>query len=128
MKYLLDTHAFIWASATPDVLSVNAEAIIANSQNQIYLSLVSLWEMQIKIHTGKFKFPIPLSQVIMNQQHKNFIQILSIEPSHIYELDNLPLHHRDPFDRLLIAQSVAANLPLITDDTQIAKYPVQIVW
>lgn len=84
--------------------------------------------MQIKIHTGKFKFPIPLSQVIMNQQHKNFIQILSIEPSHIYELDNLPLHHRDPFDRMLISQAIVENLPIITRDPAFTQYPVQIVW
>lgn len=128
MKYLMDTHVFVWATMTPQKLSASVQTIFQDPLNSIFLSIVSVWEMQIKIQTGKFAFPDTLDKVIMNQRRQNAIRLFQINTKHIYGLANLPFLHKDPFDRLLISQSIAANIPLITDDAQIVKYPVKAVW
>lgn len=84
--------------------------------------------MQIKQQLGKLTLRLSLEQLIQDQKSRNNIQLLSLYESHIYSLSNLPLYHRDPFDRLLISQSLIENLNLVTDDEQIKKYPVQTVW
>lgn len=127
MRYLIDTHVFIWATINAKKLSPKVQAILEDAQNSILLSLASVWEMQIKIQTGKFIFDDSLPEVIALQE-KNKIQRLPIELSHIYGLESLPIHHRDPFDRMLISQAIVEDIPFITDDSQISKYPVKVVW
>lgn len=100
--------------------------MIEDTNNTLYLSLASLWELQLKIMLGKFKSPKPLSEVIKDQQSVNDLRILSIASAHIYELENLPFHHKDPFDRLLIAQALIEDYTLVTDDVQFSAYAAKL--
>ncbi len=125
--YLLDTQAFIWMDSHSDRLSNTARALILNLDNELFLSLVSIWEMQIKHQLGKLQLRVALSTIV-NEQLRNRVQLLLIQPQHIYGLAQLPLHHRDPFDRLLIAQARAENLTLISSDSRFADYDVPTVW
>lgn len=93
----------------------------------VFLSIASIWEIQIKTQNGKFSFPQPLPEIIKEQQLINNLQILPITAEQIYELENLPFHHKDPFDRLLIAQAISENFTLVTDDSQFSSYSVKIL-
>ncbi len=128
MRYLLDTHAFIWMDNQPTRLSPRVAALCQNQVNTLLLSVASVWEMQIKLHLGKLSLPAPLSDIIKNQQQTNGIVLLPVELTHVLGLSGLPDHHKDPFDRLLVAQANTEKLTLITDDPRIAQYPVQVVW
>jgi PIN domain nuclease of toxin-antitoxin system len=128
MKLLLDTHTFIWWAIQKARLSATTLAAMQNTQNQLMLSIASLWEMQLKTQLGKLHFNLPLSQLIEDQQRVNGLQLLPIEPDHIYALGQLLYHHKDPFDRLLIAQALTENLPMVSADPVFKAYPVQIIW
>ncbi|PHV62792.1 type II toxin-antitoxin system VapC family toxin [Cyanobacterium aponinum UTEX 3222] len=128
MKILLDTHAFIWWNLTPEKLSLNGLNLIEDKENIIYLSIASVWEMQIKISINKLHFDNPLSQIITKQRNINNLQILSIELEHIWELKNLPLHHKDPFDRILIAQAMIEKIPILTIDSIFHNYSINTIW
>lgn len=127
MNLLLDTHIFIWLQIAVKNISAQRMAIFKNNQNTLFLSLASIWEIQIKIQIGKSSFPKPLSDIIEEQRTVNNLQILPITAEHIYELENLPFHHKDPFDRLLIAQVIIENYTLVTDDPVFSAYPVKII-
>jgi PIN domain nuclease of toxin-antitoxin system len=128
MNLLIDTHVFIWWDDDYEQLPEPLQDELANPQNTIYLSLASVWEMQIKTQLGKLKFSVPLPQKVQDQQSKNRIELLPITKAHIYAVDELPFHHRDPFDRLLIAQARTDNLILVTHDTNIQQYSVITLW
>ena len=128
MKLLLDTHTFIWWDSEPDKLSPPALAACQDRANTLLLSVASVWEMQIKIQLGKLKLNLPLSEVIEGQQKANNTEVLPVMLSHVFALQNLPTHHKDPFDRMLIAQTNSENLTLISNDPVIAKYPVNLLW
>lgn len=102
MRYLLDTHAFLWFDNQPAKLSPQVAKICQNKSNALLLSLVSIWEIQIKVQLGKLNLPASLLQIVTNQQKANQIELLPITFAHILGLDGLPFHHNDPFDRLLI--------------------------
>lgn len=127
MKLLLDTHTFLWWDSNPDRIPASTIALIQQSSNQILLSLVTPWEIQIKTQLGKLNLQAPLSNII-RQQTENGISILPITLSHILELDELPLHHKDPFDRLLIAQSRIEKATLVSCDSILEKYDCQVLW
>lgn len=122
MRLLLDTHIFIWWNTDASLLTSTARALCADRNNTLILSLVSIWEMQIKSQLGKLTFNVPLPELIESQQRVNGLEILPITPQHIYALSHLPLHHKDPFDRLLIAQSQVEKLSLITADGVFGQY------
>ena len=128
MNLLLDTHTFIWWAANPSKLSPDSEAALLDVTNTLYLSLASIWELQIKLQIGKLTLPKPLSNLVQNQQRVNDLHLLTIEPSHIYSLADLPLHHKDPFDRLIIAQALAEKLTVVSADGKFAAYSVGILW
>ena len=128
MKLLLDSHAFVWMHEEPHKLSVNVVFEILNPANQIFLSVVTAWEIQIKIAIKKFSFSDTLEKVILQEQQTNKIQILPIQLSHALYLENLPLHHKDPFDRLLISQAIVENMTLVSADTKFPKYQVNLLW
>ena len=128
MKYLLDTHTFIWLNGKSSKLSLRAADICSDRTNQLLLSIASVWEIQIKIQLGKLELPASLGEILTAQQATNSIQLLNIELSQIFELASLPYHHKDPFDRLLIAQARIEGAQFITNDPHIAKYPVPVVW
>jgi PIN domain nuclease of toxin-antitoxin system len=127
LRLLLDTHAFIWWSSNSHLLPPHVRAAIADPANQVFLSLASVWEMQIKAQLGKLTLPAPLDQLIA-MQRANGLRILHIRLAHIFALEALPSIHRDPFDRLLVAQAQAETLELVTEDPNIQKYPVGIYW
>jgi PIN domain nuclease of toxin-antitoxin system len=128
MKLLLDTHTFIWWATSSDKLSSNVLALLTNADNQLILSLASVWEMQIKCQIGKLQLGKSVPTLVANQQEHNHLLVLPIELSHVYALENLPGVHKDPFDRIIIAQAVVENLPIITIDILFDRYPVVRMW
>ena len=128
MKLLLDSHTFIWMHEEAHKLSVKAAFEILNPANQIFLSVASVWELQIKIGIGKFSFSDTLENVIFREQQTNNLQLLPVELSHALNLKNLPPHHKDPFDRLLISQAIVENMTLVSADANFAKYQVNLLW
>jgi PIN domain nuclease of toxin-antitoxin system len=128
MKLLLDTHTFIWWDSQRARLSSDALILCQNKSNGLFLSMASIWEMQIKIQLGKLKFSLPLEDVIKDQQKANNIQLLPIEFDHILRLEKLPLHHKDPFDRLLIAQAQVEDMTVISNDAWFMNYAVKLRW
>jgi len=128
MKLLLDTHAFIWWDSEPAKLSPKAIALCQDRRNTLVLSVVSLWEIQIKLQLGKLKLALPLKEIVESQQQTNSVEVLPITLAHVLALENLPAHHKDPFDRLLVAQATVEGAVLVSGDPNIAKYPVQVVW
>ena len=128
MNLLLDSHTFIWMHNEPSKLSTKAAMEIVVLSNTLFLSIASIWEIQIKIQIGKFNFKDSLANVIAEQQKKNGLQILPVNLSHVLELENLPFHHKDPFDRLLIAQARVENLTLVSSDPNFSAYSVNLLW
>ena len=128
MKYLLDTHVFIWWAGEPACLSTLALSLCRNPANTLLLSVASVWEMQIKSQLGKLHLALPLSEIIDSQQQTNRLEILPITLAHIWGLAKLSDHHKDPFDRLLISQAISEGLTLISHDPDVTKYPVQTAW
>ncbi|MEH2252464.1 type II toxin-antitoxin system VapC family toxin [Nostoc sp.] len=128
MRALLDIHAFIWWVTNDPQLSTNARNLIADSSNILFLSVVSAWEIVIKNKLGKLTLPEPVEQYIPSRLAINRFEILPIQMSHVLQVASLPSIHRDPFDRILIAQSQVENLPIVTIDQQITEYLVQTIW
>lgn len=127
MKILLDTHSFIWMDNEPDKLSQRARELCKDSDNILFLSVASIWELQIKSQLGKMTLKMPLPELIQQQQ-ENGIEILPIEPAHIFALDSLPNYHKDPFDRLLVAQAMVEEASLLSADPLIKQYAVKVEW
>ena len=128
MRLLLDTHTFIWWVNDSKRLSSNSYEMIIEPKNDLLLSIISIWEIQIKSQLGKLTLSAPLPEIIERQQQINKLQLLSLELNHIYTLNQLANHHRDPFDRLLIAQSIAEQLVLVSKDAIFDRYNVQRIW
>jgi PIN domain nuclease of toxin-antitoxin system len=127
MKVLLDTHIFIWYSISPEHLSAKALSVIENADT-LFISVASIWEMQIKVALKKLDLGQSLPLLIGDECRKNDFRILSITQDHIYRLEHLPPLHKDPFDRMLIAQAQHEDLTLVTTDGNIPKYAVQTAW
>lgn len=123
MRLLLDTHIFIWWADEPEKLSLTVLAALEDETNDLILSVVSAWEIQVKIQLGKLKLSRPLKELIKSQQEINGLHILPVELSHVLTLGALPFHHKDPFDRLLIAQSIVEDITLATADDRLSAYP-----
>jgi PIN domain nuclease of toxin-antitoxin system len=128
VKALLDTHAFLWTVTDDRRLSQAARAVIADGANEIFLSAVSMWEVVLKAAAGKLHIEGRATRFLEDQIKRTRLSPLAILPSHVFRVESLPALHRDPFDRLLIAQAQVENLPLITADDEIARYAVQVVW
>jgi len=127
MKLLLDTHVFIWWADHPEKLSSAALSALKDEANELLLSVASVWEMQIKIQLGKLKLSLPLQELIRNQQETNELAVLPVALTHVLALDALPFHHKDAFDRLLIAQSVEEDLTVVSADSQFSAYSVKLL-
>ena len=128
MQLLLDTHSFIWWSINSEKLSPTVQNLLFNRNNRLFLSVASVWEMQIKLQLGKLKLNPSLQELIKNQITINNLEILSIDLSHIWTLATLNHYHKDPFDRLLISQSIAEIMPILSIDEIFDSYPVQRIW
>lgn len=128
MKLLLDSHTFLWLSSMPQNLSSQALIACSDPNNQLYLSLASIWEMQIKWQLGKLQLPDTLPNIVHKMQVGSAILLLSLRLDHIWNLSQLPLHHRDPFDRIMIAQAISHNFTLVSRDPWMKAYPVKLLW
>ncbi|HEY9798881.1 MAG TPA: type II toxin-antitoxin system VapC family toxin [Leptolyngbyaceae cyanobacterium] len=128
MKLLLDTHVLVWWSSSSERLSTKVYNLITDPSNTLMFSIASVWEIQIKYQLGKLNLSSQLPNLIESQQRINKLQILPIELAHIYALDGLPNHHRDPFDRIVIAQAIVENIPLLSADTVFDAYSIQKIW
>ena len=127
MRILLDTHIFLWALFEPTKLSSSLAEMYQDRQNTFFLSLVSIWEIQIKLQLGKLTFDIDLQKVITEQLNAGYIEILSIKLEHILNIQSLPFHHKDPFNRLLISQAIIEDLFLASSDSMISAYSVRSI-
>ncbi len=128
MRLLLDTHALLWFLENEARLSENARHAIENETNEQMVSMVSGWEIAIKDSLGKLKLPIPYEEFFPKQIEQLGFSILPIIPRHLHELIKLPFHHRDPFDRLLIAQAKAEDMTMITCDESMGAYDISLLW
>lgn len=128
MKVLLDTHSFLWFIAGDVQLDSYARRLIEDLSNERYLSVASIWEITIKSSLGRLTVPMPPSTLIREHTWANAINLLRLKPEHFDVLHGLPYHHKDPFDRILIAQAIEEEMVLITKDQAIGAYNVQIEW
>ncbi|MBX3290573.1 MAG: type II toxin-antitoxin system VapC family toxin [Acidobacteria bacterium] len=126
MRMLLDTHVLIWYLEGNESLSRRHRDLIVNADNEVFVSISSLWEVAIKTSIGKLTIAKPLTD-IFKQLSVQSINILGIQPGHVLQVAALPFHHRDPFDRMIIAQSYVEFLPIITHDKTFADYGVKLL-
>lgn len=128
MKALLDTHVFLWWNLDDPRISNTARAFIADGGNDLFFSAASAWEIAIKLSIGRLTLPDTADKYISSRLALHHIQALPIQVSHAVRVASLEYIHKDPFDRLLIAQSQMEKIPILTADQQFAQYDVEIIW
>jgi PIN domain nuclease of toxin-antitoxin system len=128
MKVLVDTHTFIWDLEANPRSSRKAIEMLRSDSSQLIFSLVSLWEIAIKIKIGKLNTIGSSVAYIRDEMDAYSMELLPIRYEHILQLETLPARHGDPFDRLLIAQAIHESLPILTHDEVFARYPVKVIW
>jgi PIN domain nuclease of toxin-antitoxin system len=128
MRLLLDTHVLLWWHDQPARLTETAYGAINDLGNDVFISVVNGWEVQIKAQLGKLTLSKPLSVILQEEQATNGFKLLSVTMDHVYALDSFPLHHRDPFDRLLVAQTQHEGLTLVTHDPKLSANSVSLLW
>ena len=128
MRLLLDTHVFLWWIGDDPRLSLPAREAITKAENEIFLSVASAWEISVKTRLGKLTLPSDVESFLPDQIQRNAISILPIGLAHALRVSRLPIHHRDPFDRMLVAQAQAEKLTLVTADASIRLYDVKLCW
>jgi len=128
MNLLLDTHIFIWYSVNADKLSKSALDAINDEENLLYLSQASIWEMQIKQNLGKLVLPSDIKSIVKKQLEVNAFELLQIKNEHFWQLADLPKLHKDPFDRLLVCQAQIESLTMVTCDSKISGYGIDVLW
>lgn len=128
MRILLDTHAFLWWVTDDKRLSVRAKRLIAQGSNEIFFSAASAWEISIKSTLGRIELPDAAERYIPSQLEHNAFQPLPVRIEHALRVTALPSVHRDPFDRLLVAQALVEGLAILSKDRRIASYPARVIW
>ncbi len=128
MRLLLDTHVLLWADAEPSRLSQKAQSLLLEVENELLVSCASLWEMQIKVMLGKLTVRKPLPDLVNEWEIEKGLSVLPITRRDIYEVSVLPSIHNDPFDRLIVATGRCENATILSDDSEIKKYPVPVIW
>lgn len=128
MNLLLDTHTFLWFIAGSENLSPKARKLIEDDANRVFLSAASLWEIAIKVSLGKLALSEPFETLIPAQLEMNSIEMLGISVSHTSQVASLPFHHRDPFDRLLVAQALTEEIPIVSADEALDTHGVARLW
>lgn len=127
MRLLLDTHAWLWLTSDPARLSRAATDAIRNSDTEVYLSVASTWEMSIKVGLGHLRLPEPILSYQTSRMARHRVRSLPVEHTHASRVADLPAHHRDPFDRLLVAQADQEGLTLVTADPAFAVYGIRLL-
>jgi PIN domain nuclease of toxin-antitoxin system len=128
VKILLDTHTFLWFMIDHPNLSQYAASLIEDPDNEVFISVATLWEIAIKVSLGKLHLAKPFEQLIPDQLQKNDFTLLPIEIIHLTQVITLPQHHRDPFDRLMIAQSLVEDMPILSRDSNFDAYNLERLW
>jgi PIN domain nuclease of toxin-antitoxin system len=128
MNLLLDTHTLLWFLSGDPRLSAKAKNLIDDAHNEQFVSIVNLWEITIKHSLGRLALPVPLPDLLAFPATTPQFQLLPIQAAHLLTLDGLPHHHKDPFDRLLVAQAITENIPLISIGVALDAYGVQRFW
>ncbi|MDA1017480.1 MAG: type II toxin-antitoxin system VapC family toxin [Planctomycetota bacterium] len=128
MKLLLDTHAFLWMSLDDPQLSKTARENLADTENDLFLSPASYWEIAIKISIGKYTLAEPLVEFVGREMDANELNVLPVTVEHAGAVSGLPFHHKDPFDRMLVAQATLENMSLISCDVIFDQYGVTRIW
>lgn len=128
MRVLLDTHAFLWWIEDDPRLSERVREIVADERNEVLFSVVSAWEIVIKVGVGKLTLADAPGKFIPDQISRNDMEILPMRLAHALGVHELPNHHEDPFDRLLVAQALVEEIPLLSLDPEVARYPIEVVW
>jgi PIN domain nuclease of toxin-antitoxin system len=126
MKVLIDTHVFLWGIQHEEKLSRRVQTLLPAAE--VWISVASLWEVITKVQIGKLTLPAPVGDYLAAKLKANGVLVLQITFDHVRRLESLALHHRDPFDRMLIAQSLEEKIPLVTSDPLFALYPVEVLW
>ena len=128
MRLLLDTHAFLWFIGGDTALSPYARQLIEDRTNERLLSIASFWEMAIKASLGRLTLTLSFADLVAEHVHGNVIELFEILPPHLDVLTTLPFYHKDPFDRMLIAQSQAENMPILSRDSAFDDYAIRRLW
>lgn len=128
MKVLLDTCAFIWITTDAPELSQKARDVFQNPENEVFLSAVSVWEIMVKNSIGKLPLPDEPQNFVCLKREQHGVETLALTEQAVFHLKNLPKHHQDPFDRMLICQALEHNLTILTPDDKIVEYPVATIW
>lgn len=128
MKLLLDAHTFLWFINADNRLSAVARSLIENPNNESVVSAATLWEIAIKASLGRLRLTLPFDQLMSDQLERNGFQVLEIQNEHLRILVDLPFHHRDPFDRLLVAQAIAEKIAIVSADVALDAYDVKRLW
>jgi len=128
MRILLDTHTFLWMIFGDERLNETVRTQIGSRQNQVLISVATLWEIAIKTSLGKLDLKIPFEKIIEEQLDMYTFQMLPISFKALVAVSTMPFHHRDPFDRLLVAQAIVEDVPIVTRDSVFSSYPVKVLW
>jgi PIN domain nuclease of toxin-antitoxin system len=128
MRLLVDTHAFLWFVTDDPLLSAAARAHIADPLNEILISLASYWEVAIKVSIGKYPMNVPFDRFFTEGIDGNDISILPVEIRHAAVLSALPMHHKDPFDRMIVAQAMVERIPIVSVDVALDAYGITRIW
>jgi PIN domain nuclease of toxin-antitoxin system len=128
MRLLLDTHVLLWWHHEPSRLTEVSYDAIRDVDNEVFVSVVNGWEIQIKAQLGKLALSRPLNDLFHQEQVTNDFRVLPVTMNHVYALAHFPLHHRDPFDRLLVAQAHEEGFTLVTHDPKLSAYSVSLLW
>ena len=127
MNYLIDTHTLLWLLDDESAVPASTLAQLKNPNNQLFVSIASVWEISIKRSLGKLKISRP-TQVIIDELASLGITLLPILPGHVIRVETLPFHHRDPFDRIIIAQALVESCVVVSKDVNFPLYSVPLLW
>lgn len=127
MRVLVDTQCWLWMHLRPERLSATARTILAAERTELHLSAASVWEIAIKHGIGKLDLPLPLAEYVLSRLERSRTMVLAIDHHHALRVASLPPHHRDPFDRIIVAQAQVERLPIVTADRQLEAYDVALL-
>lgn len=127
-RYVVDTHVWLWMQADPDRIEASTRTLLEDRANELFLSAASAWEIAIKYAIDKLPLPAEPTEYVPDRMRRSGTTPLAVEPAHALRVASLPFHHKDPFDRLLVAQSQILDIPIVTVDDVLDEYDVDIVW
>jgi PIN domain nuclease of toxin-antitoxin system len=128
VRLLVDTHCWLWQLAEPERLKEPVRSLLADRGNEVFLSVASIWEIVIKAQLGKLALPEPAEVFVPRRMEALGNFALPITEPHVLRIATLPLHHRDPFDRILLSQALVEGLPLVTADARLKDYELELLW